>query len=181
MWSSGPGGVCHDEEGRSACLSGELAFRFSHALSFVRQASGYQRIEIGAIIRGGRDGYDATLRACLEGHLKGQEKGSKQCLLPFFVSGAPGMIRTCDLLIRSQALYPTELRARREEGLYGQVVRMSTILLPENESAERHRATARCGPSRVTRPASGCSQARHPCCRAGSGFVSAPEWSARDG
>jgi hypothetical protein len=28
------------------------------------------------------------------------------------VRGAPGMIRTCDLLVRSQTLYPTELRAR---------------------------------------------------------------------
>ena len=181
MWTSGSGGVRDHEKWNSARLPDQRSLRFPDALSFVREACGYQRIEIGAIIRGGRDGYDATLRACLEGHLKGQEKGSKQCLLPFFVSGAPGMIRTCDLLIRSQALYPTELRARREEGLYGQVVRMSTILLPENESVERHRATARCGPSRVTRPASGCSQARHPCCRAGSGFVSAPEWSARDG
>ena len=27
-------------------------------------------------------------------------------------SGAPGMTRTCDLLVRSQTLYPTELRAR---------------------------------------------------------------------
>ena len=27
--------------------------------------------------------------------------------------GAPGMIRTCDPLIRSQVLYPTELRVRR--------------------------------------------------------------------
>ena len=26
--------------------------------------------------------------------------------------GAPGMIRTCDPLIRSQVLYPTELRVR---------------------------------------------------------------------
>ena len=26
--------------------------------------------------------------------------------------GAPGKTRTCDLLIRSQTLYPTELRAR---------------------------------------------------------------------
>ena len=26
--------------------------------------------------------------------------------------GAPGMTRTCDLLVRSQTLYPTELRAR---------------------------------------------------------------------
>ena len=28
------------------------------------------------------------------------------------IYGAPGMIRTCDLLVRSQTLYPTELRAR---------------------------------------------------------------------
>ena len=29
------------------------------------------------------------------------------------LTGAPGRIRTCDLLIRSQTLYPTELRALR--------------------------------------------------------------------
>ena len=29
------------------------------------------------------------------------------------IAGAPGMIRTCDPLIRSQVLYPTELRVRR--------------------------------------------------------------------
>ena len=28
------------------------------------------------------------------------------------IDGAPGMIRTCDPLIRSQVLYPTELRVR---------------------------------------------------------------------
>ena len=27
--------------------------------------------------------------------------------------GTPGMIRTCDLLIRSQALYPAELRVQK--------------------------------------------------------------------
>ena len=27
--------------------------------------------------------------------------------------GAPGMIRTCDLLVRSQTLYPAELRAQK--------------------------------------------------------------------
>jgi hypothetical protein len=32
---------------------------------------------------------------------------------PFLFIGAPGEIRTPDLLVRSQALYPTELRARR--------------------------------------------------------------------
>ena len=31
----------------------------------------------------------------------------------FYVGGAPGEIRTPDLLVRSQALYPTELRARK--------------------------------------------------------------------
>jgi hypothetical protein len=30
------------------------------------------------------------------------------------ICGAPGMTRTCDLLVRSQTLYPTELRALRE-------------------------------------------------------------------
>ena len=30
------------------------------------------------------------------------------------LDGAPGEIRTPDLLVRSQALYPTELRARIE-------------------------------------------------------------------
>ena len=29
------------------------------------------------------------------------------------LDGAPGMTRTCDLLVRSQTLYPTELRALR--------------------------------------------------------------------
>jgi hypothetical protein len=30
-------------------------------------------------------------------------------------AGAPGRIRTCDLLIRSQALYPTELQAQFQQ------------------------------------------------------------------
>src|ERR1700733_8264291 len=33
-------------------------------------------------------------------------------LIPSSLGGAPGMTRTCDLLVRSQTLYPTELRAR---------------------------------------------------------------------
>ena len=33
------------------------------------------------------------------------------------VDGAPGMTRTCDLLVRSQTLYPTELRAPTGETL----------------------------------------------------------------
>jgi hypothetical protein len=32
------------------------------------------------------------------------------------LSGAPGVTRTPDLLVRSQTLYPTELQARLEEG-----------------------------------------------------------------
>ena len=38
----------------------------------------------------------------------------------FFVCGAPGTIRTCDPLVRSQVLYPAELRVRnRYFGLVG--------------------------------------------------------------
>jgi hypothetical protein len=33
----------------------------------------------------------------------------------FVVTGAPCRTRTCDLLVRSQTLYPTELRAREGE------------------------------------------------------------------
>lgn len=46
------------------------------------------------------------------------EKKEQTWFAPSFSSGAPGKIRTCDLLIRSQALYPTELRARREVAFY---------------------------------------------------------------
>jgi hypothetical protein len=34
-------------------------------------------------------------------------------------SGAPAVIRTPDLLVRSQTLYPAELRAHRERTVYG--------------------------------------------------------------
>ena len=37
-------------------------------------------------------------------------KGVRLDALLFELNGAPGMIRTCDPLIRSQVLYPTELR-----------------------------------------------------------------------
>src|SRR5690606_5308260 len=36
-------------------------------------------------------------------------------------TGAPGRIRTSDLLVRSQTLYPTELRAREGGAFYGGV------------------------------------------------------------
>ena len=32
--------------------------------------------------------------------------------------GAPGRIRTCDPLIRSQILYPAELQAPKQPGIY---------------------------------------------------------------
>ena len=32
----------------------------------------------------------------------------------FFMCGAPGTIRTCDPLVRSQVLYPAELRVRNQ-------------------------------------------------------------------
>src|SRR6202158_83360 len=42
-------------------------------------------------------------------HLRPSGLGELYVLLVF--CGAPGMTRTCDLLVRSQTLYPTELRA----------------------------------------------------------------------
>ena len=41
-----------------------------------------------------------------------------------FDNGAPGEIRTPDRLVRSQVLYPTELRARRQERNYADMTRM---------------------------------------------------------
>ena len=53
------------------------------------------------------------------------KKGSLWRGTPFHFTGAPGEIRTPDLLVRSQTLYPTELRAR-----------CPTILLAEREGFE---------------------------------------------
>ena len=39
-----------------------------------------------------------------------------------FNSGTPGMIRTCDPLIRSQVLYPAELRVRKTR-----IARLQTV------------------------------------------------------
>ena len=44
------------------------------------------------------------------------------------LSGTPGRSRTCDLLIRSQTLYPAELRAHCEELQLGVVDARSGIL-----------------------------------------------------
>ena len=41
-----------------------------------------------------------------------RQKAVRWDCLSFRSIGAPGMIRTCDPLIRSQVLYPTELRVR---------------------------------------------------------------------
>lgn len=40
------------------------------------------------------------------------KSGRAEALPLIELDGAPGMIRTCDPLIRSQVLYPTELRVR---------------------------------------------------------------------
>ena len=46
-----------------------------------------------------------------------QKKRASSDAPNFFICNTPGMIRTCDLLIRSQALYPAELRVRESEYL----------------------------------------------------------------
>jgi hypothetical protein len=38
----------------------------------------------------------------------------KSDICKLLINGAPGKTRTCDLLIRSQTLYPPELRARKD-------------------------------------------------------------------
>jgi hypothetical protein len=43
------------------------------------------------------------------------EKGVADVGQPLYFYGAPGRIRTCDLRIRSPALYPAELRARDKQ------------------------------------------------------------------
>jgi hypothetical protein len=61
-------------------------------------------------------------------------------------SGAPGKTRTCDLLIRSQTLYPTELRAHTAELiLYKDPVFRATPVLPQKArpaAAWRHQRRA---------------------------------------
>jgi hypothetical protein len=52
-------------------------------------------------------------------YLAGHREGRGNCCTQLTcrgLNGAPGVIRTPDLLVRSQTLYPTELRAR-EEGI----------------------------------------------------------------
>ncbi len=44
-------------------------------------------------------------------HTKVLQNSDPRLLISFFVKSAPGRIRTCDLRIRSPALYPAELRA----------------------------------------------------------------------
>src|SRR5262245_63420115 len=47
--------------------------------------------------------------------------------------GAPGEIRTPDLMVRSHALYPTELRARAANALIYVVPRADDAELPSNQ------------------------------------------------
>ena len=55
-------------------------------------------------------------RVCVTERVTGGQNRKRlnveKCAKPFRISDAPGMTRTCDLLVRSQTLYPTELRAR---------------------------------------------------------------------
>ena len=48
----------------------------------------------------------------------GRGAAEKKSLEVIDNNGAPGMTRTCDLLVRSQTLYPTELRARTCGGVH---------------------------------------------------------------
>src|SRR5688572_8547633 len=52
-------------------------------------------------------GREASVKAC---RCSRQAKGRPLQPPPTFIANAPGTTRTCDLLIRSQTLYPTELR-----------------------------------------------------------------------
>jgi hypothetical protein len=47
-------------------------------------------------------------------------------------NGAPGKTRTPNLLIRSQTLYPVELRARGGCGHYSRLLRMTSTLKNKN-------------------------------------------------
>lgn len=47
-----------------------------------------------------------------------KKKGSDLLPNPLFLFGAPGRIRTHDPLVRSQVLYPTELRALKQSIVY---------------------------------------------------------------
>ncbi len=57
----------------------------------------------------------------------------------FLIKSAPGEIRTPDLLVRSQALYPTELRAQGREYYHinwGSPSALSKHILAEREGFE---------------------------------------------
>ena len=56
--------------------------------------------------------------------------------------GAPCTIRTCDLLVRSQTLYPAELRARTREGLYTYGSQFDIISVMSVEDLHRPPETA---------------------------------------
>ena len=63
--------------------------------------------------------FSAKYLAALQKYANGggtNKKGTSQEVPDLFLNGAPGAIRTPDPLVRSQVLYPTELRARCQSG-----------------------------------------------------------------
>ena len=92
----------------------QMTMRYAHL------SPGYLSAEIGLLdyVADGDDKKDANQRD-LKRAKKGQSadtcvrKGSKIREFPE-ENGAPSKTRTCDLLVRSQTLYPTELWARDE-------------------------------------------------------------------
>ena len=63
--------------------------------------------------RGIGEGLRLRVPQKLRNDLASAKDGVGKWLVLLRITGAPGEIRTPDLLVRSQALYPTELRARR--------------------------------------------------------------------
>ena len=53
----------------------------------------------------------------VEDELQKKEAGTSSSPNQVDLNGTPGMIRTCDPLIRSQVLYPAELRVLKNECL----------------------------------------------------------------
>ncbi len=65
----------------------------------------------GRVFYGGRGFGEPCLRAVQTGSIYHKKKGLAKTGETLGFTGAPGRIRTCDLRIRSPALYPAELRA----------------------------------------------------------------------
>tara|TARA_B100000614_G_scaffold250694_1_gene261240 strand:- start:187 stop:477 length:291 start_codon:yes stop_codon:yes gene_type:complete len=67
-----------------------------------------------------REAMDIVYRLYHADHIRREstKKASSKTAESLFVCGAPGAIRTRDPLIRSQVLYPAELRAPKQPGIY---------------------------------------------------------------